>query len=69
MEIRRGKWNRMNRGGEQRDQREGDNYTEQRDMDKGTKVSPTSIGPFQPFKLGVKRLMRVSIRCIFSQHF
>ena len=35
MEIRRGKWNRMNGGGEQRDQREGDNYnyTEQRDMD------------------------------------
>ena len=23
MEIRRGKWNRMNRGGEQRDQKEG----------------------------------------------
>ena len=24
----------MNRGGEQRDQREGDNYTEQRDLEK-----------------------------------
>ena len=30
MEIRRGKWNRMNGEG----QREGDNYTEQRGMDK-----------------------------------